>query len=65
MEIQIGIKKQFRYLALPIIWHILDLFLASSISKVYRIYLEFVFYTGLSLYFIAIGSISFKSLLDE
>lgn len=58
-------KKQIISLILPITWHIIYLLSNGSFDKEHRVYCDLVFYFGIAVYFIAIGSISLKSLWSE
>ncbi|MHB8064543.1 MAG: hypothetical protein ACYDG2_18235 [Ruminiclostridium sp.] len=58
-------KKQILSLLIPIAWQILFLIFSGNIAEEYRVYYESVFYIGIAVYFIVIGSISFESLWNE
>ncbi len=61
----INTNKQFKYLIIPIGWYILFRSLFPHINMNYTIYFSFIYFTGLAVYFLLIGSISLKSLFDE
>lgn len=65
MVISKGLKKQIIYLIPPIIWQIAYLVLAEHIEKYHRVYFDMTFYLGISVYFLATGSISLKNLFIE
>lgn len=56
---------QSKYLIIPITWHLIYLFFSGRFDPTHRIYCDLIFYLGLSVYFIAIGSIGFKNLWNE
>ena len=58
-------KNQSKYLVIPFIWQLIYLIFSGSFDSAYRVYCDLIFYLGLSVYFIAIGSISFKNLWGE
>ncbi|WP_164742601.1 hypothetical protein [Caldicellulosiruptor changbaiensis] len=61
----INTKNQFKYLILPIGWYILFRALFPYINMNYTIYFSLIYFTGLAVYFLSIGSVSLKSLVDE
>jgi membrane protease YdiL (CAAX protease family) len=58
-------KIQIKYLIIPIIWQLIYLIFSGSFDKTHRVYCDLIFYLGISVYFIALGSISFKKLWNE
>jgi uncharacterized protein len=58
-------KMQNKYLIIPITWQILYLIFNGSFDSKHRVYFDLIFYLGISVYFIVIGSISFKNLWIE
>ncbi|MDP4146899.1 MAG: CPBP family intramembrane metalloprotease [Bacillota bacterium] len=65
MKISEQIKVQCKDLIIPIIWHVLYLIISSRFDSKHRVYCDFIFYLMLAVYFIVIGSISFKDLWSE
>lgn len=65
MNISEETKKQIKMLTIPIIWYVIFLCISGSFDKMNRVYCDLIFYLGLTVYFITIGDISFKSLWKE
>lgn len=57
--------RQIKRLAAPLLWNILYLFVCSGFDEKYRVYCDMVFYLGLAIYFICIGTANFKKLWDS
>lgn len=58
-------KIQSKYLIIPIIWQLIYLIFSGSFGNTHRVYIDLIYYLCVSVYFIAIGSISFKNLWYE
>ena len=59
------VREKIRILFMPVILQIAFLLFSGRIDREYRVYLDLAFYAGIAIYFVAIGSISFKSLWKE
>lgn len=58
-------KNQILYLIIPVIWHIIYLFFSGKFDKLHRVYWDLIFYLVIAVYFIAVGTFSFKDLWSE
>ncbi|GKU24932.1 CPBP family intramembrane glutamic endopeptidase [Clostridium folliculivorans] len=56
---------QIKFLAAPIIWQVIYLFISGGFTKENRVYCDLIFYFVLAVYFISIGYISFKKLFEQ
>lgn len=65
MNISEEAKIQSKYLIIPIIWQLIYLIFSGSLDSTHRVYYDLIFYLGISVYFLAIGSISFRNLCNE
>jgi membrane protease YdiL (CAAX protease family) len=65
LDISEDTKMQRKYMIIPIIWQLIYLIYSGSFQSAHRVYFDLIFYLGISIYFIAIGSISFMRLWSE